>query len=399
METVNTVEDLNTLNVGTMYGENVDSQILFSDNIKTNDLDIQNVPNVANNTNELLGSEAVVETLSDQLDESLINSDGVIANEILVGNAEILSQIIKIYSKMTVIKMNSIISKFVDAIKPIMHYPLAHNAIAYSKGITGKLENSRMLLLKYKEELENLQILQRLREHTMNMHIWDHPFQLAMIAFTALIISLLLPRMLKRINNNIKFRITGANEEHKNISEKNVDNIEESEKCKEELWESWKSELDYNFEEFNSKLEDDTKKRIELKGKEWNEWKENHENKWMHYNENLERAYKKNILTESSGFDDEQWAEWVKKEVEKSMNLEFKNWLLKNKYNMDKWAMHEWDHWKNNILDEWVSSDWKHRENKYWKNWKYINKWFIKLYKSKFEKLKKWENTLDRETH
>ncbi|CDU19160.1 conserved rodent malaria protein, unknown function [Plasmodium yoelii] len=398
METINTDEDINTLSVDTIDDEHDDSQILFSDEDKTSDLDIQNVPNVANSTNELLDSETVDETLSEALDEPLINSDGVITNEIPVGNAEILRQIIILYSKINMIRFNSMISKFSDSIKPIIHYPLAHNAITYSKVITDKLENSRIFLLKYKEELENLQVVQRLREYTMNMHIGDNPLQLLMITFAALIISFLLPRIFKRINNNIKLPIPCTNEEHKNKSEKDVDNIEESEECKEELWESWKSDLDYNFEEFNSKLEDDAKKMIEVKGKEWNQWKENYENKWMHYNENLERAYKKNILTESSDFDDEQWAEWVKNEVEKSMDLEFKNWLLKNKYNMDKWARREWDNWKKNIFDEWLSSDWKVREDKYWKKWKYINKRLIKLYKSKFKNMKKWENRLNKES-
>ncbi|CAD2096358.1 tryptophan-rich antigen tryptophan-rich protein [Plasmodium vinckei brucechwatti] len=397
MEAISAVAGHNTLNPSTMYGENVGSQILLSNDMNTSGLDFQNIPNVTNSTNTLFDSEEVDETLYDTFDESLINSDELITNEILVENAGILSQIIRIYSKMSVIKFNGMISKVVDVITPIIHYPLAHNAIAYSKVITEKLGKSHILLLKYKEELENLQIIQRLRDHAMNMHMLDNPLQLAIITFASLIFSFLLILMLKRIHNNIKFYITGSNKENKNMSENDVDNIEESEEGKEELWEFWKSELDDKFEEFNSKLEDDTKKMIELKDKEWNKWKENHENKWVHYNEHLERAYKKNVLTESPDFDDEQWAKWVKTEAKKSMNLEFKSWLLKTKYNMDKWTMHQWDNWKNNTFDEWLSSDWKLRENKYWKYWKYINEGLIKLYTSKFENLKKWENRLDRE--
>ncbi|KEG02421.1 tryptophan-rich antigen tryptophan-rich protein [Plasmodium vinckei vinckei] len=398
MEAISAVEGHNTLNVSTIHGENVGSQILLSNDMNTSDLDIQNIHNVTNSTNTLFDYEEVDdETLSDTFDESLIDSDEIFTDEILVENAGILSQIVRIYSKMSVTKFNGMISKVVDVITPIIHYPLAHNAMVYSKVITEKLKKSHILLLKYKEELENLQIIQRLRDHVMNMDMLDNPLQLAMITFASLILSFLLILMLKRINNNIKFYITGANKENKNMSENDVDNIEESEEGKEELWEFWKSELDDKFEEFNSKLEDDTQKMIELKGKEWNTWKENHENKWMHYNEHLERAYKKNVLTESSDFDDEQWAEWVKTEAKKTMNLEFKSWLLKTKYNMDKWTMNQWNNWKNNTFDEWLSSDWKLRENKYWKYWKYINEGLIKLYPSKFENLKKWEDRLDRE--
>ncbi|SCN61667.1 conserved rodent malaria protein, unknown function [Plasmodium chabaudi adami] len=399
MEPISAVEGHNTPSASTMDGENAPSKILLNNDMNTSGPDIQKIPSVPNSTNTLLGSETVVEASSDTFNESLVNSDEIITNEILVENAGILNRMFRIYSKMSVIKFNGMVSKVVDVITPIIHYPIAHHAIAYSKVITEKLGKSHILLLKCKDELEKLQIIQILRDHAINMHMHmlDNRLQLAMLTFASLLISFLLTLMIKRIHDSIKFYITGGSKENKNMAEYDVNNIEGSEEGKKELWEDWKSELDEKFEEFNSKLEDDTKEMIELKGKEWNTWKENHENKWLHYNEHLERAYKKKILTESSDFDDEQWGEWVKTEAKKSMNLEFKSWLLKTKYNMDKWTMKQWGNWKNNTFDEWLSSDWKLRENKYWKYWKYINEGVIKLYTSKFENMKKWEDRLNRE--